>query len=318
MNVFAEKIDPSNILVIKLGALGDVIMAQGVMACIRKQFPKAHITLMTEPLYGRFMSASSDFDALLAFKRRSRLRFDIQRAIKKNLIASQFDMIIDLQNSPRSQQFQKWLSPAFISSTSSYATIPYRPDRSSNKSSRDYLAEQVAVSGIDISGGYLPDISWAGLDVSHILAAADLQDGFVLLVPGSAARHLEKRWPYFEALTHELASRGIVCVTAPGPDEMDLCNALPAHVLLDQGKPLGLNQLAGLGRHCGLVIGNDTGPTHLLAACKTRGIGLFGGHSPASNTGISEVYEVLEKPHIEDISIEEVLATFDRLYPNSV
>jgi ADP-heptose:LPS heptosyltransferase len=318
MQASLEKINPSRILVIKLGALGDLIMAQGVLRCIRNQYPDAHISLMTEPLYGRFMSASSDFDTLLPFKRRSRLRVDIQRAIKKQLINAEFDMVIDLQNSPRSVQFQKWLSPVFISSTSPYATIPYRPDRSLNKASRDYLAEQVAVSGIDVSGGYLPDIGWAGFDVSDILAAADLKDGFVLLVPGSAARHLQKRWPYFEALTNELAARGIVCVTAPGPDEIELCEALPAQVLMDQGRPLGLNQLVGLAQHCGLVIGNDTGPMHLMAACKTRGIGLFGGHSPASNTGISEVYEVLEKPDIGDISIAEVLERFEILYPNSV
>ena len=54
--------NPKRILIIKLGALGDVMMAEGVMRCIRQHYSKSHITLMTEPLYARFMNKAPHFD----------------------------------------------------------------------------------------------------------------------------------------------------------------------------------------------------------------------------------------------------------------
>ena len=57
--------NPKRILIIKLGALGDVMMVEGVMRCIRQHYPKARITLMTEPLYTRFMSKAPHFDEVL-------------------------------------------------------------------------------------------------------------------------------------------------------------------------------------------------------------------------------------------------------------
>ena len=115
-------------------------------------------------------------------------------------------------------------------------------------------------------------------------------------------------------MVKELASRNIKAVTAPGPDEYDLCANLPATMLMDGDKFLSLGQLVGLARHCGFVVGNDTGPTHMLAAANTKGVALFGSdHSPAVNTGIDSVYQVVEKPTVRDISVPEVLAAIDQL-----
>ena len=74
--------DPKRILIIKLGALGDVMMAEGVMRCIRQHYPDAHITLATEPLYARFMKKAPHFDEVLPYRRVPRWHFASQRAVK--------------------------------------------------------------------------------------------------------------------------------------------------------------------------------------------------------------------------------------------
>ena len=116
--------NPKRILIIKLGALGDVMMAEGVMRCIRQHYPKAHITLMTEPLYARFIH----FDEVLPYKRVPRWHFASQRAVKTRLKSGHYDLVIDLQNSSHSRRFQSWLQDAYISSTSKYADIRYHRD----------------------------------------------------------------------------------------------------------------------------------------------------------------------------------------------
>ncbi len=305
---------PKRILIIKLGALGDVMMAEGVMRCIRLHYPKAHITLITEPPYALFMKKAPHFDEVLAYKRVSSWHFASQRAIKALLKSKDYDLVIDLQNSSHSRRLQSVLQDAFISSTSKYADIRYYRDASRGLASREYLREQVETIGVDMSAGYLSDLTWAAEDVSDVLAQHKVKNGFALLVPGSAARHPQKRWRGFPALIGELAARNIQAVTAPGPDEHDLCASLPAIMLMDGDKFLTLSQLVGLAIHCGFVVGNDTGPTHMLAAAATKGVALFGSnYSPAINTGIGEFYQVIEKSTVKDISISEVLAEIDQL-----
>ena len=311
--------DAKRILIIKLGALGDVMMAEGVMRCIRAHFKNAHITLLTEPLYARFMEKAPHFDAIIPHKRASRWQFSAMHALKKSLKANHYDLVIDLQNSSYSKRLHGALADAVICATAKNADIRYRRDRDLHLASRDYLRQQVELLGVDMSAGYFSDLRWAAADVSRVMTDYEIKDGFALLIAGSAARHPHKRWHAFPELISALAERNIAAYTAPGPDEVELCEALPAPMLMDDGKFLTLNQVIGLARHCGMVIGNDTGPTHMLAAAGTKGVALFGSdHSPESNTGISEIYETVEKPQLNDITVKEVLAAVDRIQSNSV
>ncbi len=317
MQVNQKLTSPSRILIIKLGAFGDLIMAEGVMRCIRQNFPQAHITLITEPIYARFMARAPHFDDFIAHKREPRWHIGKQRALRKRLLQGNFDTVIDLQNSSRSAEYRRWLKHAFVSGKPRSAE---RAQRASGIeiSSATRLAEQMVEAGIDVSQGYQSDIRWAGDPVAHLVKAAGLEDGFVLLMPGSSVRHPQKRWPYFAELCQQLAARDIQVATAPGPDELDLCAALPATMLLDDGKPLTFNQLVGLAPHCSMVVGNDTGPTHLLAAADTSGVALFGGFSPPYTTGIDAVYTVLEKPDISAITVDAVVKEVEAIYAKSV
>ena len=284
------------------------------MRCIRQHYSNAHITLITEPLYSRFMETASHFDEVVPYKREPGWRLDQRLAIKARLKSGQYDLVIDLQNSSRSRLFQSWLQDAVISSTTKYADFRYHRDATRNLASREYLREQVEMIGVDVSAGYLPDLSWAAEDVSHILAQHEVKDGFALIVAGSSARHPERRWHGFPALIEQLTARNIQVVTTPGPDERDLCAALPATMLMDGDKCLTLNQVVGVASKCAFVVGNDTGPTHMLSGADTKGVALFGSNtSPESNTGISEIYQTIEKPALADISVKEVLAAIDRL-----
>ena len=52
------------VLVIKLGALGDVVQALGPFAAIRRNHPGAHVTLLTTAPYKAFLAASGWFDEI--------------------------------------------------------------------------------------------------------------------------------------------------------------------------------------------------------------------------------------------------------------
>ncbi len=55
---------PQNILVIKLSALGDVVLSIGAFQAIRAHHPRAQIALLTTTPFARLAVASGCFDAV--------------------------------------------------------------------------------------------------------------------------------------------------------------------------------------------------------------------------------------------------------------
>jgi heptosyltransferase-2 len=88
-----------------------------------------------------------------------------------------------------------------------------------------------------------------------------------------------KRWPGFAELARQLADRGIVTLTCPGPGEEEAAMvAAPSAIALPG---LGLGAYAALCRLADLTVANDSGPMHLAAAVDAPVIGIFGPSSPA-------------------------------------
>lgn len=97
----------------------------------------------------------------------------------------------------------------------------------------------------------------------------------VVIQPGSGGLH--KNWPLenFRIVAEELArrGRGVVWCTGPAEEEMPrLEPALP---------PMRLPELARALSRARLYIGNDSGITHLAAACGCRTVAVFGPTEPA-------------------------------------
>jgi ADP-heptose:LPS heptosyltransferase len=154
-------------------------------------------------------------------------------------------------------------------------------------------------------------------DVEAVLAGHGLSPGYVVLIPGCAARHPHKRWPHYAALAEHLLTRGHRVVTVPGPDELALARTIPGDCLLGPQGWLDWFQLAGVLRHAGFVIGNDTGPSHLAACLGRPGLALFGPHSSVERTGIRRgAFDAIEVPDLAALPVERVLqVVLPRLAP---
>jgi ADP-heptose:LPS heptosyltransferase len=95
----------------------------------------------------------------------------------------------------------------------------------------------------------------------------------VALAPGASVA--DRRWPMgrFIALAARLERKGrrVVWIVAPG-------EAAPSGALV--ASPPGVQALGALAARCGLLIGNNSGPRHVAAACGARTIALFGQDLP--------------------------------------
>lgn len=298
-----------NILIIKHGALGDLIQSEGALRDIRANHPDALITVLTEPAYARIMARCPWVDEIVKDPRAPRWRLDLMWSLRSTLRALKPDMIYDLQNSSRTADYYRW----FFKDTPWSGTAPgcSHPHRAKNPKSIHSLKRmegQLKDAGLTCRHTLTPDLSWLADDVSALLGDANLKPGYILLIPGSSAAHPQKRWPYYRELAEKLMADGHQVATAPGPDELDLCAGLPA-TMLTGGSFLGWFDLAGVIAKAGFIIGNDTGPSHIAAHMGKPGLALFGSHTSVEKTGIrTHAFDAIEVTDLKDLSPDHVLA----------
>lgn len=123
-----------------------------------------------------------------------------------------------------------------------------------------------------------------------------------------------KRWPLERhlALGCRLAERGRHVVLAWGsPAERDeargalsRCGGGPAPVL---APPTDLVELSDLLRRCDLLVTGDTGPMHVAAAVGTPVLALFGPSDPVINRPWGEGHQVLVSDPLARLPVDEVL-----------
>lgn len=300
-----DRTSARNILVIKLGALGDIIQSEGAIHDIRVHHPQARITILTSPRYKAIFARCPWIDDVMLDQRGSRLRVDLLFKLRRQLRRGNFDCVYDLQGNRRTGMYYYWLDVPWVGSVAG-RPYPQKPCIAAV----DTMHALLTAAGLEARHTRRPDIFWLADDVTPLLSAQGVVPGFVLLIPGSSARHPEKRWPFYAELAGRLTADGKQVVMAPGPDEIDLCGSIPGISLFDAGKPLSVFQLVGLSRHAGFVIGNDTGPAHIAAHVGARGLCLFGPAIPPAATFIDRRFAVLQVADLARLSVEAVYEAY--------
>lgn len=301
---------PARILVIKLGALGDFLLALGPMATVRAHHPDAHRVLLTTRLYAPLVEGSGLFHEVWLDRRPKWWQPTRLLELRHRLRDGAFDRVYDFQNSDRTALYFRLLGPGRRPEWS--GKVPgcshrFILDRSQIRHAADWQRHQLIQAGLGPPAR--PDLSWMG-DAD----AADrfkLPRPFVLLVPGCSAHRPEKRWPagHYAALARRLAARGMTPVLTGSAGEADLtagiARACPQAV--DLAGRTSLPDLAGLARSAAGAVGNDTGPIHLVALALCPTLVLFSAASdPERNRPLGDHVRVLFRPALGDLSVEEV------------
>lgn len=299
------------ILVIKLGALGDLVQALGPAAAIRLHHADAEIVLLTSDPFAGFLADAPYFDEIWIDARPGwRNPFGLL-ALRHRLRAAHFARVYDLQTSDRSSFYFRLLGPGPRPEWSGIARGASHPHDTPGRDAMHTLerqADQLRLAGV--AEVPPPDLSWvvAGLD------RFDLPERFVVLVPGGAPHRPEKRWPAerYGALARELVRRGITPVVVGAAAERAAAAAILADCpeARDLTGETSLAEIAALGRRAFWAVGNDTGPMHLLAAAGAPATVLFSAASdPALTAPRGPRVAILRRPRLADVPVEEVAAT---------
>lgn len=305
----------SRILVIKLGALGDVVQALGPMAAIRAHHRAARIVLLTTKPYADFLKSCPFVDEVWIDTKPSLWNPVGLLALRQRLRQGGFARVYDLQTSDRSSWYFRLMGRPrpHWSGIAPGCSHPHANPRRDFLHTLERQAEQLAMAGIDRPVP-LPDLAWVTADIARF----GLPPAYALLAPGGAPHRPAKRWPAdrFAALAEALRGRGIAPVLiGTQADEESLAairQAVPAAI--DLSGKTSFADLAVLARGARLAVGNDTGPMHLAAAAGAASLVLFSNESdPSLCTPRAERVRILRRPDLADLALDEVLAEIDRL-----
>ena len=290
------------ILVIKLGALGDVVLAFGPFAAIRAHHPDARITLLTTAPFAELARRSPWFDAVEVDARPRWWDLRGLRDLRRTLRGH--DFVYDLQTSGRSSRYFRLAGRPPWSGIARGASHPHaNPDRDAMHTV-ERQREQLRMAGI--ARVPAPDLSWL------TAGGPALPAPYALLVPGAAPHRPAKRWPAerFGQLAAVLAERGVRPVVAGTAAEAPLAAAILAACprAEDLTGRTSLFDLAGVAARASLAVGNDTGPMHLAAAVGCPCVVLFSRDSDPALTAPRGRVRVLRAPHLADLPVARVAA----------
>lgn len=325
------------ILIVKLSSLGDVIKALAVVDDIRGALPDAIIDWAVERPCDALVALHPAIDRVIPFElRRYRKERRYGAGLKalvrdiRGLRAQRYDLVVDLQSRMKSALVGA-LARGPMVGLACGSTSERHYDRLYRRS-----IPRSALEGLDAVAAYRAQASQSlgypmpagepsyGLHDpgrQPAVSSTILPSDFAVLLHGSSGD--EKCWPEerWVGLGRALHERGIRCFLPWGsaPEEERahrLAAGIPGATV--PGHVLELVDWVGVLAAATLVVGVDTGLTHLAAACAAPTVAIFRAtsatHSGASGTA---PYRNLGDRGVE-VSIEEVVAAADALLAGRV
>ncbi|MDC1002338.1 glycosyltransferase family 9 protein [Candidatus Pelagibacter sp.] len=303
----------SNILIIKLGSLGDIAQACGAIQDISENHKDDVVHILTTKPYFELFKKNPYISNVILDKRLSRLNLIYLYSLMKNIKKYKFSKIYDLQNSSRTSFYKRILFPEASKDiwSSTETTLPegITKDDFDKDSVLSRFDHQLKSSGINTSHTLKPDFSWSPSDISKIKNYHQLEK-YIVLFPFCSPHLTSKKWPYYNdliSMINEKSENKIKIVIAPGPGEIKDASSVNALCVLDNGKALDISQLAALIKDSLFVVANDTGPAHMTAHLGSKGIALFGSHTTPFKVSIErENFKAIQAPELSKLSVEKV------------
>lgn len=301
--------DAPNILIVRVGAMGDVLHAMPAVAALRAVLPDAEIGWAIEPHWSPLLRAHAGVKARgvemplvdrvheVPAKEWSRnpLSLSTLRSIlrlRKELRAQRYDIVIDLQGTIRSSVIA-WMSGAreVVGNDAPretqarwFYTLKVKTTRANVVAQAAEIVADAVDLGLEPIKAVLP-LSAPAEQWCDALFAELPQRRVVLIAP--TAGWGAKEWPavrygHVARTLDQMGFTVLVNASPFGPDGTAgmVVAASKGH---SRAVPCTIPQLIALVQRVGLVIAGDTGPLHLASAAGVAVLGLFGPTDPMRN-----------------------------------
>jgi ADP-heptose:LPS heptosyltransferase len=301
------------ILIIRLGALGDLVFCFQSFYEIRQAHPNAEIVLLTRPPFASFARSLPWIDRVILDTHPTWKTPLEWLKLRKEILELRPTRIYDLQGKRRQSILYSMLGGPFGAAWSGAAPLckfprPWPP--APGMHFMDFLAAQLRVAGVRALPA--PELSWLDAPIERF----GLPERYAVLIPGCSPNAPHKRWPpeRFAELAGLLRNKGLACVTIGTEADAGAVAEIKANAaeLSDLCGQTSLFELAGILRGAAVVVGNDTGPIHMGAAVGAPTVALFSGRSSKVwSKPPGEKVVVVQSPHLGDLEAAAVLAAVE-------
>ncbi len=295
------------ILIVRLGAMGDVLHGLPAAAALCRAHPSAHIGWAVEPRWAELLCAPGE--ARTAPRSPLKPLVDVvyevdTRALRsgswwawrqsartlRRIRAAKYEVALDLQGSMKSGLVASLSGAREVVGSARTREGPAAMfyDRAVGNS-----AQHVVEQNLELAAAVAENIAPAPAELPHDRGA----DGwcelelrkrgkfdYALLSPGVGWG--AKRWPAerYGEVAKKLAAHGLASYINTGPGEETLAREVEAASGgAAAAVPCTLGLLIALTRRAQVFIGGDSGPMHLAAALGIPVVALFGPTDPARN-----------------------------------
>jgi heptosyltransferase I len=283
-----------SILIIRYGAIGDLLMTSPLLRSLRKTWPQAHIVYLCERSLQIVVEALEGMDEVISIDKRTDFQPAGLLALRKRLHDYQFDLTINLQPVFKTRLLA-WVSGA--KKVLTFKRDPrFGPKRAARRSAAENFVATLTPVGIHAAtdGLHLSYRVSACAQAQAILLLAQLQlaqQRFLMVIPGASAAN--RCWPVQHLrevlllLRQQLMHLDILILG--GGADRTLIQALDAPGTVDAGIRVlidgaNLQVSAALMQRSAAVICMDSGPMHIAAAVGAPLVAIFGPTS-AVRTG---------------------------------
>jgi heptosyltransferase-1 len=298
---------PKQILIVRPSAIGDIAMASAMLAPLKTGFPGVRIAWLVEPQLREVLADNPLVDELVVWPKAEWRRLGRELRwlqLVRDLLAlrrklrGRFDLALDAQGLLRSRLLA-WLSGArerigFASSEPGAFLLTRVISRGGNiKLMSSEYRHMICELGLE-PGPFHPSLEVADVDAaaaSDALKLAGVGKRYAVFAPFTTRP--QKHW--FDERWVELARKvkdefGLTTVVLGGPDDSDradaMCSAAGKALVHLAGKVRLAVSMAVL-QGAQLVVGVDTGLTHMGPAFDRPTVALFGATCPYLETSRS-------------------------------
>lgn len=273
-----------SILVVKVGAIGDLVMTLPMLLHLRTQHPSAIITWICGETVAPLLKATSLVDKLIIINEKKLLKGTFKERLISlsniwiKLFLRKFDLVITAHPDPRYRILSlfAWKKAHHFFSYSKSRPFPLPGRYQVN----EYMRLVNPIEGCDAPSPIFPKLSLP--QINHYFNSHPL----VIIAPGGAKNVLAddalRRWPieYYKEVANQLNKHSInlIIIGSESDRWVEPHFTHIAHTNLI-GK-LDLMELVSLLQKATLLITHDSGPLHLSKLSNCQTIALFGPTNP--------------------------------------
>ncbi|WP_462105807.1 lipopolysaccharide heptosyltransferase I [Campylobacter concisus] len=306
------------IAIVKLSALGDIVHAAIVLQFIKKHCPNAHITWLVDARFASLLKDHPLIDELviLPLKESFKKSYKIIKALGK------FDKIIDLQGLFKSAVVSKLLGKEIYGFSKESVKEKISARLYKHKFKIDYneniIVRNLSLVGYALNFGFDRDEILKKSPCFEIVGKFKNESGKKRVLIAAFASEESKIYDKFKDVIRLLEGCEIyLCYGSES--EKARAEAIISGTKAKLLEKLSIKDMIDFIASCDLVIGNDSGLTHLAWAVNRPSITLFGNRPSHRNAYVTDKNLVVDMgKQIDARSIDKNDFCIREIYPETV